>query len=502
MLTRYIMTHDIGTSSDKAALVTLDGEVIRHASSSYQISCPRPGWQEQNPVDWWQAFCGCTTQLLDGIDRIQVIGVSLTGQMMGCVPVDSQGEPVCPAMIWADSRAVSENSTIEQCIGLQRYYDITGLRPSPTGSVSKIAWLMKNRPDLYQRTAFFLSAKDYVGFRLTGVPAMDPENAAYMYCFDRKKSKWSQEILDVHGIDIGKMPSVIPSTQILGVISKNASEQCGLADGTPVVMATGDGGAVTLGTGTLEKGEAYTSLGTSSWVCAITDPDTVDKECRFAKINYLGTTRDTGAMQAGGYCFNWIRTLLLGDDAARGADCVNHLAEQSIPGSRGVIFLPYLLGERAPYWDPYLRGSFLGLSGTTDRCDLSRSVMEGVGVHLSLIYQLIVGVNKITGVRCMKLVGGGARSWLWQSILADAYGLPVAVPKQAEHVGALGVAVLAGVGLKAFSDVSIIRKFQDVDRVIQPKEENAPLYQKLRSIHIRAKTALDSVKLELMQLEC
>lgn len=494
------MTHDVGTSADKAALVSLDGEVFRSTSRSYPISCPHPGWQEQDPLDWWKAFCECSRELTEGLEKASVIGVSLTGQMMGCIPVDAAGEPVCPGMIWADSRAVEENREIEQKLGVERFCRITGLRPSPNGSISKIVWLKKNRPESYRKTSVFLSAKDFIGLRLTGVAAMDPETASYMYCYDRLGKCWSEEILEAAGVDSALLPHVIPSSETVGCVRAGAAMECGLPEGTPVVMAIGDGGAVTLGTATLEPGEVYTSLGTSSWVCAVTKPELADPQGRVAKITYLDTARDTGAMQAGGYSFNWIRGLLSPGQQKIDPVHLSALAEQSVLGANGVLFLPYLLGERAPYWDTNLRGSFLGMSGTTESKDLVRSVMEGVSIHLSIIFDLIRSINRIENVNSMKLVGGGANSPLWRSIFADTFGVPVTVLRQSDHVGALGVAVIAGVGLKAFSGYEVIRQFQKVDDIILPNPENVEKYRKLRSVHIRAKEALDTVKEEIALL--
>ncbi|MDR3589863.1 MAG: FGGY-family carbohydrate kinase [Negativicutes bacterium] len=507
MLKNYLIAHDLGTSGNKAVLVTADGKIVRSHSVSYPVDKTLPGHAEQNPRLWWDAFCQCNQALLEGLDSAEVAGVSLCSQMMCCLPVDRDGGILHPAIIWADHRACQEAEWLEVTVGRERYYQIVGMRASANYSLPKILWLKNHRPELYRNTYKILNPKDYINYLLTGRIATDPETAAYMHCFDWRAKDWSPDILAAAGVDVEKLPELMETGSVLGAVTSAAAQVCSLAAGTTVVMGIGDGGAATLGTATIEPGEAYTSLGSSSWVCVVTGSKKLDPDRSISKLNFLNTQRDSGTMQAGGYSYSWLRDTLCWQErqqAKLGGEkdyvLIDRLAEQASPGAGGVLFLPYLFGERSPYWDTKLRGAFLGITARTERSDLCRSVLEGVSMHLGLILDRIRQVNSLGDLRCMKLVGGGANSPLWRQIFADVYGLPVTTTDQSDQAGALGVAAVAGVAVGMYPDLHVVKQFQQVTSITEPDPKKQLYYRQLSELFSDAHVALKDLNHRLTDL--
>lgn len=487
------LTHDIGTSCDKASLLDTEGNILRSNSEAYPIHFSGDGWAEQDPDHWWSAFCKNNRVLLEGIDPREILGVSASGQMMTCLPVDREGRVLHPAIIWADGRATAETAEILERIGLERFYGIVGMRPSANYSLPKFVWLKRNRPDIYRGTYKFLGPKDYINLRLSGLIATDPEEASYMHLLDMHARTWSDYLLETMGLDREKLPDILPCGTVLGEVTAKAAEACGLLAGTPVILTTGDGDTATLGAGVVEIGDAYTSIGTSSWVSILTGKDVMDPTCSIAKVDCFGTWRDSGTMQAGGYSYSWLKdTLCLPEteQAQREGTSAYRLIDElaaSVPtGSGGTLFLPHLMGERTPYWDPKLRGAFLGLGARTTRAHLCRSVLEGVAMHLGLILRRIREVNQPLGIRSMCLVGGGSGSPLWRQIFADVYNLPVTKTRLAHETGTLGNAVLIGMALGIYKDIRIAKEFQKVESVTEPIPENVRRYQQLQPVFEQA----------------
>ena len=486
---RYIVAHDLGTSGNKASLVSIDGEISRSFTEAYSIERPQPGWTQQDPEQWWKAVCRCNLELLRDINPSEVAGICLTGQMMCCLPVDESGHPLYPAVIWADGRALEEADTLRSLIGDDKFYKTVGMRISPNYGLPKMMWLKKHEPAIYRDTYKFLSPKDYINLRLTGHYVIDPENAAFWHCYDINTRGWATQLLSQTAIEMDKLPEILDISTVIGTVLPDAAAQCGLLEGTTVIMGPGDGSAATLGAAVLSAGEAYISLGTSSWVSMITGKKNLDAKQRIAKINYLETIRDSGAMQSGGYAYQWVKELLCQSEAIR-ADkentslhvLVDELAATSYAGSGGVLFQPYLMGERAPLWDIRLRGAFIGLTSKTRRADLCRSVMEGVALHLEWIYRCILETNMIEGATSIKLIGGGAKSLIWSQIFADVFGTPIEIIARPDHAGTLGTAVVGGVGLGMYEDYSILKEFQPVTRVIEPDLTTRTIYRELSSI--------------------
>lgn len=494
----YFLAHDIGTSGDKAALVDEDGRIIRSHTSAYSIDVDAGGIAQQNPEDWWNAFCINNKVLLQGVKADEIAAVAVSGQMMACIPVDYNGCVLHPAMISADRRSVKEIEWIEERVGENVYYETTGMRPSEAFPLAKMRWLMLNKPRVYEKTYKFLAAKDFINFRLTGRFATDREDAAYMHAYDIRKHMWSEVLLHAAGISIDKMPEIINHSSIMGVTSLCRQEECGIFAGTPVVMCAGDGDAATLGAGVVEVGDAYTNVGTSGWVSILSGSESMDPLHRITKADCFGIWRDSGTMQTGGYSYKWIidRLCRLKQQQAHRGDvyaAAERIAGQAPAGSNGVLFLPHLMGERSPYWDAGYHGAFLGLRASTDRSEMIRSVMEGVALHLGIILQIMKDTVPCVSVKQMRLIGGGGKSPLWQQIFADVYGLPVIKTNVSEHAGTLGCAVMAGIGTGHYEDYKVIHQLQKIESITEPHPGHVRRYEELRDIVSDAAVALTDI---------
>ncbi len=495
----YLIAHDLGTSANKAALLDLDGHILKTHTVDYPMAHPHAGWAEQDPSLWWQAFCRCNRAVLEGIDPAEVAGIAVTGQMMCCLALDAKGAPLYPGMLWADTRARDEAEAIERAVGADAFYNIVGMRAAANYALPKMMWLKRHQPAVYAATKLFLTPKDYINFRLTGRFATDPENAAYLHAYDLHTGRWSDTLTGAAGIDAGKLPEILPADSLLGGVTAAAAAETGLAAGTPVAVGMGDGGTTTLGTGTIEPGEGYISLGTSSWVCVVTGSGNMDPDRSISKLKYLSTLRDSGTMQAGGFSYSWLRDTLFSNEALSAEKAggnvyavIDELAAASPPGARGVLYLPYLLGERAPLWDTRIKGAFLGLSGATNRADLARGVLEGVAYHMNSIFQTILQVNGLrpADIKRLRLVGGGAKSPLWQQIFADLFEVPISTAEHSGQAGVLGTAILAGVALGLYPDCGKVRDFLSDRTRVEPDAERSAFYRRGFAVFTGAERAL------------
>ncbi len=466
-----IISHDLGTTGDKATLVGADADVIASCTSSYPVDFGPRGKAEQEPEDWWQAVCAATRELLDrtGVAAGRIEGISFSGQMMGAVLLDGGGVPVRPAIIWADTRSVDQTKTLIERVGMERGYAITGHRLNPTYSLSKIMWVRDHEPQAFDRAKTLLLAKDYIGYRLTGALATDPSDASSTNAYDQQAGGWSDELLQAAELPRSLFPQVIASTAVLGRVSAEAAAQTGLAAGTPVVMGGGDGPMGALGAGKLgpESG-AYAYLGSSSWVSIAADAPLHDPQMRSMTFNHVipGRYVPTATMQAGGASLEWIVDVLASD----GGDADYHrlLAEAADVGASedGLYFLPHLLGERSPYWNPAARAVFAGLARHHGAAHLTRAVLEGVAFNLYT--GLLALVENGASVPAVDAIGGAANSDLLLQIMADVWGIEVTRRTLVDEATSLGAAIVGGVG------VGLFESFEVADRLGQEAERLRP----------------------------
>lgn len=495
-MTKYILAHDVGTSGNKATLYTTDGELVRSAVHAYDTYYSHGSWAEQNPEDWWQAVCRATQEVLRGIDPQSIVCVSFSAQMMGCVCVDKGGRPLRNSLIHSDYRATKEAEAVLEKIDPMEFYRITGHLCSASYSLAKLMWVKNNEPDVYRNTAKMVQAKDYLAYKLTGQLVSDYSDASGTNAFDIHANQWSEKIIELAGLDLDKFPELKPSTHVVGEVTAEAARETGLRAGTPVVLGAGDAGCATVGAGSIKPGIAYNYIGSSSWIGITTEKPIIDEKRRTATWAHPvpGYLAPMGTMQTAGSSYSWVKNeickLETQEAEAQGIspyEIINAKIEQSPPGARGVLFLPYLLGERAPHWNPNAKGCFLGITMAHKREDLLRAVMEGISYNLSTILRIF---DRHVSIEEMIVIGGGAKGAVWRQMLADIYQRPVLKPNFLEEATSLGAVVIGGVGVGEFKDFDVIGKFLTIEDRHEPNPANREIYEKTYRVFANAYDAL------------
>jgi xylulokinase len=454
-----ILAHDLGTSGNKAALFDLSGKLVAAVTQPYPTHYPRPGWVEQDPADWWDAVAGSTRQLLaqSGVDPAQIGVVGFSGIMMGCVLLDSAGQPLGRSLIWADTRAGEIAQWMGAQAGEEAGYRITGHRLSASYSAAKALWLRRHQPELFGRARWLLNAKDYLVFRLTGQIGTDYSDASSTNLLDINRRAWSDDLVAAFDLDGRLLPPLHAAADVIGHVTPTAAAATGLVAGTPVVMGGGDGSCACVGAGVVAEGSAYNVIGTSSWISLAAREPHFDPERRTFNWVHLDPDLITpcGTMQAAGFSYGWYHDTFFPtvDDAALAA----HL-EQSAPGAGGVLFLPYLLGERSPLWDHQARGAFIGLGARTTQADMTRAVFEGIGYNLRLILE-ILEAGPAGQVDKIRVIGGAARNRPWMQVLAAIWDKPLDLLAEPELATSRGAAVAAGIGLGAYPSYQVAAQF-------------------------------------------
>ncbi len=480
-MVRYILAHDLGTTGNKASLFDVEGRLLASAYVGYVTSYPHVGWAEQEPADWWRAVVDSTRQLLaePGRRATEIAAVSFSGEMMSCLPLDDAGRPLRAAIIWADQRAEADAATFAELAGSERVYALTGHRTSASYSAAKLLWLRRCQPELYARTRVILQAKDYAAYKLTGAYATDYSDASGTNLFDLRRRSWSAELFSVLDLDSNLLPPAYPSATVIGTVTADAARETALAAGTPVVIGGGDGACATVGAGVVHPGEAYNYIGSSSWISLVSREPLDDPQQRTNTFAHLdpALVSPFGSMQCAGGAYDWLERTLRGEMPNRIHSQLDELAAAVEPGAQGLFFLPYLIGERSPHWNPHARGAFVGLSTVHGRAEMARAVLEGVAFNL----RLILDAFREQGVRpaAMRLIGGGARSALWRQILADVFNLPILRPRLLVEATSLGAAIAGGVGVGLYPDYSIAAELIQVEPGEAPRASAVRRYDEL-----------------------
>lgn len=492
---KYVLAHDLGTTGNKASLFDQDGQVRASTFSGYPTDYPRAGWAEQNPEDWWRAVCLSTRELLSAgrVSPQEIACVTFSGQMMGCVPLDRQARPLRSALIWADKRAIAEANQLIERVGMETAYRITGHRASESYSAAKIMWVRAHQPEIYAAVYKFVQPKDFITARLTGAFVTDYSDASGTNLYDLQARDWSPEMLAAAGIDRALLPDLHPSTGVAGVVHRAAADETGLAAGTPVVIGGGDGSCAAAGAGVVREGSAYNYIGSSSWIATAGPAPIYDPTLRTFTFAHLipGVYMPTGTMQAAGGSYQWLRdTLCLPEKEAAGRlavspyELMNLQAEQSKPGANGLVYFPYLLGERSPRWNADARGVYFGLSMSHTRADIIRATLEGITLNL----RVILDAFREQGAQfsAMRVIGGGAGGRVWRQIMADIYGLPVQRPALLAEATSLGAALAGGIGIGLYPGWSMAESLTPIVDETLPNPALAPVYDRLYAFFNRA----------------
>lgn len=502
----YILGVDIGTSGTKTVLFTEDGTPVSSATYEYPLYTPRNGYAEQDPLDWWNAVVNGIKQVISdsGIIASEIKGVGLSGQMHGLVMLDGDNRVIRRSIIWCDQRTAREVVEITEKVGHERLIEITA-NPAITGfTAAKIMWVKNNEPENYEKCRHILLPKDYIRFMLTGEYATEVSDASGMQLLDIPNRCWSDEVLDKLGIDKALLAKVYESPEITGKITKKAAELTGLCEGTIVVGGAGDNAAAAVGTGVVEDGKAFTTIGSSGVVFAHTSDISIDKKGRVH--TFCCAVPDCwhvmGVTQSAGLSLKWFRDNLCWSEMETALNMgvdpyfLTDKAAMEVPiGANRLIYLPYLNGERTPHLDPNCRGAFIGLSTMHKKRDLIRAVMEGVSYSLRDCVEVMREMN--INVTDMMACGGGGSSPLWRQMLADLYACPVKTTQNKEGP-ALGVALLAAVGAGIYSSVPEACKAVILpDKIQNPVEENIGQYERVYKIY---KNLYSSLKISFDEL--
>ncbi len=480
----YLMGLDIGTSGVKAIIISVGGEILATNTRSYPLDTPQSGWAEQDPEDWWQATKKVIKDVLteSEINPGSLQGISFSGQMHSSVFLDQNMEVIRPAILWSDTRTSEQcQEILDRAGGLKKLINYVS-NPALEGfTAPKILWLRENEPENFKKVSKVLLPKDYIRYRLTGEIYTEVSDGAGTLLMDVEEKEWSAELLKKLDIDGELLPPILNAVDIAGEITETVADATGLKAGIPVVAGGADNACGAAGSGIIKEGRVMASIGTSGVVVAHARTPTPDEQGRIHLFNHSKPDNwyMMGVMLSAGMSYSWLQEKMFGQRLELPE--LDEMAEEVEPGSEGLVFLPYLYGERTPHADANARGVFFGITGQHNEAHFARSVMEGVGFGLRDSLELIkdkgIEINKI------RLIGGGARSPVWQQILADVFGEQINL-LNIEEGPAFGAAIIAGVGVGCFASFEEAEeKMIEVVKIISPDKEKVKVYDQYYEVY-------------------
>jgi xylulokinase len=484
---------DIGTSGCKTILVDSAGNVIDSEIDGYPLFSPRHGWSEQSPEDWWSAVRSTVKKIAErnraGLGGLA--GIGLSGQMHGLVPLDAGGSVIRPAILWNDQRTGPQCEWVhERAGGVRGLLEHTNNRMLPGYTGGKILWIRENEPRNFERMVKFLNPKDYIRYRLTGEMATEVSDASGTGLFDVRSRTWSLKLFERLGVPAGIAPVCHESTVVSGRVAASVAESLGLPKGLPVAGGGGDSVIQTLGTGVVSSDVLMTTIGTAGIISTALERyrDNPDGLLQIFCNVMPGEWHAMGVTLAAGGSLNWAKGVLGGAESEVSRLCgedvydlISREASQSPPGSRGLVFLPYLQGERCPHTDPDARGAFVGLSLTTRKSDLFRSAMEGVIFSFRDVAEIFSSLGMTFSH--IATSGGGAQSAVWRQIQADIFKKRVITVSGSRGGAAYGAAIVAGVGLEVWSSFKEAAGVLRVETETEPNTENFALYDRFYGLY-------------------
>ncbi len=486
-MSNTVAAFDLGTGGVKAAIFRPNGSCVAERVVSYQTFYPSPSYHEQRPLDWWAAIEQSLAALLaePAVEAASIAAIALSGHSLGCVPLSESGELLQDKVpIWSDGRAELDARDFFASVDQSAWYHTTGNGfPAPLYTVFKILWLRRNAPDVFARTRWIVGTKDYINYRLTGRILTDHSYASGMGVYDLRAGRYSAELLAAAGLSADLLPEIVASTAIVGEVLPEIADRLGLPRGVQVVAGGVDNSCMALGASTFGEGDAFSSMGSSSWLTVSSAAPLLDdavKPYAFAHV-VPGMFISATSIFSSGTSLTWVREKLMSDVVAAAAaegrdshDALMQLALTAPPGARGLLFVPTLGGGTAFEGGPAVRGGFVGLDLQHGRADIMRATLEGVALGLRVALDEL---RRMTPLRDeMIMVGGGARSAVWRQIFADVFGCAILKTGIDQQAAALGAAALALVGIGAWADFEPIRALHVAEDRTEPDGDTAPVY--------------------------
>ena len=487
----YLLGIDIGTSACKVAVFEKSGTVVAAANGDYPVYYPKEGWAEQNPEEWWSAVCQAVKKAIQkaGIAPEEIAGIGIDGQSWSAIAMDKDGNVLTNTPIWMDTRAQSICDRLNEEIGAEQIFEVSGNSLQPSYTTAKILWYKENLPEVYQRIHKILQSNSYIAYKLTGVMSQDVSQGYGLHCFDMRKATWDEDMCRKLGIPMEFLPEICACDHVVGTVTEKAAKESGLAVGIPVVAGGLDAACGTLGAGVIHPGETQEQGGQAGGMSICTDTYKADKRLILSYHVVPNRWLLQGGTTGGGGVMRWLEREFADYEREEGKkvgksslELFNEIAEKVAPGSDGVIFLPYMSGERSPIWDTNAKGIYYGLDFRKTKGHFVRAAMEGVA--LSLRHNLEVAKEAGAEVSVLRAMGGSANSLLWTQIKSDVIGKSIVVPSS-DTATTLGAVILAGVGVGMYKDFEeAVALTVKAKRFHKPNPENANVYNKNYEIYL------------------
>lgn len=483
-MNQYLLGIDIGTSACKIAVFDLQGKVVASGTGDYGLYYPKQGYAEQDPQEWWEAVCTTihTTLQKADIRGEEIAGIGVDGQSWSAIAIDKQGKVLCNTPIWMDTRSDAICQRLNEKIGSEKIFELAGNSLQSSYVTGKILWYQENLPEVYDKIDKILQSNSFIAYRLTGVLSQDKSQGYGFHCFDMRTGTWDKKMCEQLGIPTHFLPDIYDCHQIVGYVTEEAAKLTGLATGTPVVAGGLDAACGTLGAGVIRPSETQEQGGQAGGMSICIDEYSADPRLILSFHVVPGCWLLQGGTTGGGGVMRWFEREFADYERVEAKngktsfDLLNEIADKVEPGSEGVIFLPYMAGERSPIWDVHAKGVYYGLDYGKTKGHFVRAAMEGVAYSLRHNLELAESVG--AKVHEMRAMGGAANSLLWTQIKSDITGKPIAVPAS-DTATTLGAAILAGVGVGLYKDFEeAVNRTVQVRRYHTPNMENHDVYER------------------------
>jgi xylulokinase len=493
----YLLTYDVSTTGCKAALVTTDGNMIENAFESYPTYYPQPLWAEQDPEDWWRAIVRSTQRVMEasGVKPDQLKGMAFSTTVTNIIALDENKKLLRPCIFWMDGRAGEEARYMMRRLGGERMFiQIVGANATGKDMVPKLLWLKRNEPEVYEKAKYFVDASGYLLYKTTGVMAYEWSVASGLGLFNFKSKQLDTILMRFFGLTGDKFPQLVRSIDKVGSLSQAAGSELDLVPGIPVFGGAGDPMIAAVGSGTVSDGDAYLNLGTSAFVGLLTSKRLTGRRglatiqsADADMLMHFGETSTAGA------CLEWAaREIYDAEPDETTFGLMDQEVENAEPGAGGLIFTPWMYGERCPVPDERLRGAFINLSVNRNRQQMVRAIYEGIAFNLRWILD---SIDELYGIRCktLRVLGGGAKGLPWLKIIADITGCTLEVLPDPRERLAVGAALIAAIGLEIYPDFEAIKPLVPIEKVIRPDNSHSQVYDELYHAYRRIYPALNEL---------